>query len=240
MATKSSTSPDRSDTDTDGQELSGGFSFPTHSAVEGHKIEASYDRRYTDTIVIKEGEVRTREDTDGCFGLDDRVECECGETFQSRDEAKDHLEQLIDQFIDFPPYPELPPTPALQEEETSVFDDRVSGKRSVCNTVMIVDDGHDFLAATSRETFCPPEQYDFENWEPLTEGGRLRANKDTKDGGRPLFLPRTVRKAMALATGGRHTYDPERFTIYFRGDKPMYIEGAGRGVVVAPTEAADG
>lgn len=210
----------------------GGFAFPLQpSSSPEHRIEVEYSRHYTDEIRIEGNEVVEIQDDDGYFSPDDRIVCSCGEEFDNREQAKEHLDNYRTRFNDLPPYQSLKHPVSFKDEKITILEGCVAGYPSTANHLLIVESGSDYLVATARETYTPPANYAFEDWEPI-KSGRLRQEYD--DTSRRLFLPSSLRDALQVLTGNQHEYDPERYTVYFRGEEPLYIEGGGKGVLLAP------
>ncbi|EMA25223.1 hypothetical protein [Haloarcula argentinensis] len=123
-----------------------------------------------------------------------------------------------------------PPSPFVWKDEVvSAFDGAVtvrpeSARYSIAGKVV---DGAEYLVATARETFTPPTDYQFQSWDVL-QSGRLALRS-----GEPQFPPADVSRA--VATLAKHpAYQPERFTIFYRGCEPVYIEGPDAGIVITP------
>ncbi|GGM53430.1 hypothetical protein [Haloarcula argentinensis] len=123
-----------------------------------------------------------------------------------------------------------PPSPFVWKNEViSAFDGAVtvrpeSARYSIAGKVV---DGAEYLVATARETFTPPADYQFQLWDVL-QSGRLALRS-----GEPQFPPADVSRA--VATLSKHpAYQPERFTIFYRGCEPVYIEGPDAGIVITP------
>lgn len=213
----------------------GGFVFqPTDGEAQKHLVEIEYNRVYTDEICIKDGEVVEERDDDGHFCSDNIIKCSCGKKFEDRDEAKEHIETYRHRFFDPAPIPEIPPSGQFKDEPEDIFGGCVSLRSradSSIDAIAVVESGSDYLAATAREIFHPPANYDFENWEPLSDG-RLTHRYD--DEPRPMFRASYLKQALGVLTGGRGSYQPERYTVFFRGEDPLYIEGDGKGVAIAP------
>jgi len=201
-----------------------GFEFDT--ATDSHEIEASYSWRYADRIYVDDdGEIVRSQDTDGYYGHDESFECSCGETFSSEAEAKDHLR---DERVRGPPVPtaEQPGTLCWQEESETAFDGRVEYVPSTARGTGRIVDGADYLIATARTTYTPPANYAFEDWKPL-KSGRLSNHQNE-----PLFSARLLSRALTMLSSG-YQYTPERYTLYFRGHEPLYLEGPGGGIAIA-------
>lgn len=217
------------------EDFDGGFTFNFSQADEAkHKVEVDWERHYTDEIRVTSSGVVERRDEDGFCGADSRIQCSCGKQFDNRKEAKDHLATYQRRFLDVPPLPELRNS-SVQREDT-VFNGLVEGKIISGNHICVVTDGHDYLVATARESFQPPENYAFDGWDPISSSGRMRYQAENRTG--PMFRVQYLREAMQWVTGHRANYDPDRYTIYFRGNEPLYIEGAGNGVILAPVVPA--
>ena len=219
MATNSPTPEQDAQSDT-----TAGFEF--EAATESHEVEASYSWRYVDQIYVNDdGEVVRSQDTDGYYGNDESFECACGETFASEDEAKTHLR---DERVRGPPVQttEQPGEMTWQDESDTAFDGRVEYVASSTLGAGQVVDGAAYLIATARATYTPPANYAFEDWEPL-QSGRLSNHRNE-----PLFSERLLSQAIATLSSG-YQYTAERFTLYFRGHGPLYVEGPEGGIVIA-------
>lgn len=201
-----------------------GFQFGT--ATDSHEVEASYSWRYVDRIyVTDDGEVVRSQDTDGYYGHDESFECSCGETFPSESEAKDHLR---DKRARGPPVPttEQPRSLNWQDESNTAFDGRVEYVPSSTRGAGRIIDGAEYLIATARTTYTPPSNYAFDDWEPL-QSGRLSNHRND-----PLFSKRLLSRALVTLSKS-YQYISERYTLYFRGHEPLYLEGPEGGIVIA-------
>ena len=219
MATHSSTPEQEAQT--------AGFEF--EAATESHGVEASYSWRYVDRIYVDDdGEVVRSQDTDGYYGNDESFECTCGETFASEADAKAHLR---DERVRGPPVPtaEHPEEMSWRDESDTAFGGCVEYVVSSTLSAGRLVDGAAYLIATARETYTPPANFAFEDWEPL-QSGRLSNHRNE-----PLFTARVLSKALTTLSDG-YQYVPERYTLYFRGHEPLYLEGPEGGIVIAERE----
>jgi hypothetical protein len=201
-----------------------GFEF--EAATDSHEVEASYSWRYVDRIYISgDGEVVRSQDTDGYYGNDETFECSCGESFSCEGDAKAHLR---DERVRGPPVPtaKQPRDISWQDESDTAFDGRIEFVKSSAGSAGLVTDGAEYLIATARTTYTPPANYAFDEWAPL-QSGRLSTHRND-----PLFTDRLLARATATLSTG-YQYTPERFTLYFRGHEPLYLEGPEGGIVVA-------
>lgn len=236
MATSVDTTTSGSSEDTPEQPgFDGGFVFQSPDrGAQRHIVEIEYSRIYTDEIRIRDGEVSEERDNDGNFCSDGTIKCSCGEEFADRNEATKHIETYQQRFFDPAPIPETSPSILFEDEPADIFEGCVSirGRAdSAIDAIAVVESGSDYLAATARETFQPPANHDFENWEPLTDG---RLTHHYGDEPKPMFRATYLKQALRVLTGGRSSYQPERYTVFFRGENPLYIEGGGKGVLIAP------
>ncbi|NLV08268.1 hypothetical protein GOC83_19305 [Haloarcula rubripromontorii] len=133
--------------------------------------------------------------------------------------------------VDEQPIPVVkPPSPFVWTDDVvPAFDGAVtvrpeSARYPIAATVV---DGAEYLVATARETFTPPADYRFQSWNEL-QSGRLALRS-----GEPQFPPADVSRAIATLAK-RPTYQPERFTVFYRGLEPLYIEGPNAGIVITP------
>lgn len=201
-----------------------GFEFDT--ATDSHEVEASYSWRYVDRIYVgDDGEVVRSQDTDGYYGNDESFECSCGETFSSESEAKAHLR---DERVRGPPVPtaDQPGEISWQDESDTAFDGRVEYIPSTARGAGRIVDGADYLIATARTAYTPPANYGFADWTPL-QSGRLSNHRND-----PLFRARLLSRALATLSSG-YQYTPDRYTLYFRGHEPLYLEGPDGGIIIA-------
>ncbi|WP_277543473.1 hypothetical protein [Haloarcula laminariae] len=201
-----------------------GFEFDT--ATDSHEVEAAYSWQYADRIyVTDDGEIVRSQDTDGYYGNDETFECSCGESFSCEADAKAHLR---DKRVRGPPVPtvEQPGEMTWQEKSDTAFDGRVEYVPSTARGAGRIVDGADYLIATARSTYTPPANYGFEGWESL-QSGQLSNHRNE-----PLFSARLLSRALATLSSG-YQYTPERYTLYFRGHEPLYIEGPEDGIVIA-------
>jgi len=219
MATSSPT-PDK---DAQSDETAG---FEFGAATDDHEIDASYSWRYVDQIyVTDDGDIARLQDTDGYYGNDESFECSCGATFDSESDAKGHLRE---KRVRGPPVPtvEQPSELRWKDESDTGFGDRVEYVLSAVRGAGQVVDGAEYLIATARNTYTPPVNYGFEDWGPL-QSGRLSNHRNE-----PLFTARLLSRALATLSNGCQ-YTPERYTLYFRGHEPLYLEGPDGGIVIA-------
>lgn len=128
-----------------------------------------------------------------------------------------------------PPIPEADrPAPLVWDEDpVTGFDGHVTLLQHSRDLVGKVLSGADYLVATSRATVTPPASFQFDTWEPL-QSGRLAFRS-----GEPQFSPYWLGRVMASLVDSP-SYVPERFTIYYRGIEPLYIEGPAGGIVLTP------
>jgi hypothetical protein len=212
-----STEPDKTDPDV-------GFVL---GPPEDHTIELYYDWRFVDTMKLTDDGFRRHADQEGypAENGNDDVRCTCGREFESVPEAKAHLKRELAKRR--PPMP-TQTAATWSGRTTDCCDGHVTIVTDNANAMGKVISGTDYLVATSRATFDPPERFQFEQWGPLS-GGRL-----TRPDGSALFGPRRLQMALAALTGTAD-YEPSRYTIFFRGgEAPLYIEGNRAGVIVAP------
>lgn len=201
-----------------------GFAF---SGVSHHEIEEAYSWRYVDRIVADGRSITRIDDSDGYFAEDSEYSCTCGEEFDTEKEAISHLRKHAIQRL--PPLPEQPRPITWDDNIVELHGQIVSIQVDVTNTFGRVesDSGAGFLAATARERYNPPADFDFESWEPLISGRLQFPN------GAPLFRPPVLAQALGeLVEGG--DYIPARYTLHFRGEKPLLMEGPDGAIVVAP------
>jgi hypothetical protein len=201
-----------------------GFEF--EAATDSHEVEAAYSWRYVDRIYVTEdGEVVRSQDTDGYYGNDETFECSCGETFSCEGDAKAHLRE---ERVRGPPVPsaEQPSELRWQDKSDTGFDGRVEYILSTTRGAGQVVDGAEYLIATARSTYTPPANYAFGDW-GLLQSGRLSNHRNDS-----LFSAQLLSRALATLSSG-YQYVPERYTLYFRGHEPLYIEGPGGGIVIA-------
>lgn len=227
MATTNSTTEQ-----TASSEQPAGFEFGT--ANGNHEIEADYSWRYVDRIhVTDDGQIVRSEDTDGYYGQDESFTCSCGETFASEGDARAHLR---DEQVRGPPVQiaDQPGEISWQDEVQTAFGERVEYVPSTIRGAGQLVDGADYLIATARTAYTPPANYGFEDWEPL-QSGRLSNHRNDS-----LFSARLLSRAVATLSSG-YQYTPNRYTLYFRGHEPLYLEGPDGGIAIAertPTNSA--
>lgn len=191
-----------------------------------HEISINYSCHYQDTLKIDDGRVIESTDTDGNYTPDQEIFCECGETFGSRAEAREHLETALEENRSLP-YPDLPsPLSWLDETVTVGAVDVVPNK---ARYIAKVDQGKAYFKETARSTLTPPEAYGFEGWDELEAGGTLHHEEFG-----PLFRDYVLRNALCWVAGRAAYYEPEDYTLHFRGERPLLIEGPDRAAVVAP------
>jgi hypothetical protein len=114
---------------------------------------------------------------------------------------------------------------AWQDELDTAFDEGVEYVPSTARSAGIID-GAQYLIATARTTYTPPANYGFEDLEPL-QSGRLSNHRNDS-----LFSARLLSRALATLSRG-YQYEPERYTLYFRGHEPLYLEGPNGGIMIA-------
>lgn len=205
--------------------------------VEEHVVDVKYRRVYVDEIKVGPGGVKRYTDTDGVFGPDDSFECTCGRSFPNEEKAKDHVRKVAREVaINTAPVPEVP-TPLTFGTDHYDGDHPFRAELSPCRSAGRVIDGEDYLIATARECFKPPESYLFASWQPLSSGRLTAENVDGADLNGKIFSPILLARAMAYLSDKSPIYDPEKYTIYFRGHEALYIQGPKDGVVVAPRKS---
>ena len=210
LATERMTTTNSTTEQVEQSEQPAGFEFDTGNG--SHEIEADYSWRYVDRIyVTDDGQIVRAEDTDGYYGQDESFTCSCGETFASEGDAKAHLR---DEQVRGPPVPtaDQPGELSWQDEVQPAFDGCVEYVPST--------------AQRARDTYTPPANYGFEDWEPL-QAGRLSNHRNDS-----LFSARLLSRAVATLSNG-YQYTPDRYTLYFRGHEPLYLEGPEGGIAVA-------
>ena len=191
---------------------------------EQHVIELNYSWKYVDTIEVHDNRLVEVADMDGYPAEDLEFHCRCGKEFSSKEEAEAHLRRRAVGTI---PYPFLPRPIRWKDEVTSICDGRVHCILNHSNLMGRLVKGSNYLTATARTILTPPEQYQFETWEPLVNG-RL-----TRPDGSVLFDPYHLKLALGYLSEAAH-YQPERYLIHFRGEAPLFIEGNGRAILIAP------
>ncbi|NLV14046.1 hypothetical protein [Haloarcula argentinensis] len=149
-------------------------------------------------------------------------------TSKARDGSATNSSELP---VDEQPIPVVKPPSAFvwQDEVVPALDGAITVRPESARYPIAakVVDGAEYLVATARETFTPPADYQFQSWGPL-QSGRLALRS-----GEPQFPPADVSRA--IATLAKHpAYQPERFTIFYRGCEPVYIEGPDAGIVITP------
>lgn len=194
-----------------------------------HSISIEYQQYFEDEILIEGGNIIEVQDTDGYFGQNETISCECGETFLSRPSAREHLEEVVEQHNGLP-LPNLPEQVVWEKGETTTVKKATIVPEAGRGIGKVVDND-DHLKATAQKQISPPEAYGFEDWGELQEGGALH-NEEFE----PLFREGLLKRALGWVTERAMLYDPDRYTIYFRGHKELLLEGPERAVVVAPVE----
>jgi len=113
-----------------------------------------------------------------------------------------------------------------QEKSDTAFDGHVEYVPSTARGAGRIVDGADYLIATARTTYTPPVNYRFDDWEPL-QSGRLSNHQND-----PLFSARLLSRALSTLSSG-YQYARDRYTLYFRGHEPLYLEGPEGGIAIA-------
>jgi hypothetical protein len=193
-----------------------------------HEISINYSCHYQDSLKIDDGRVIESTDTDGYYTPDQEIFCECGETFDSRAEAREHLETALKENRILP-YPDLPPQLSWLDETVTVGPVDVVPNKA--RYIAKVEQSAEYFQETARETLIPPESYGFDGWGELEAGGRLHHEECG-----PLFRGYALRNALCWVTGRAAYYQPEDYTLHFRGEELLLVEGPDRAAVVAPME----
>jgi hypothetical protein len=216
---------------TSDSEQNSGFDFGNPES--DHDVTVAYNWRYVDSLYVTEDGIKRSQDTDGYPAEDgnDAVQCSCGEEFDSVEEGRTHLKQVG--TLSIPPL-DIPRAVTWRDERTKIHNGPVEVEVVPNRSKALgkVVKGADYLVATAREAYHPPERFQFENWDPLIDGPL------TWGDGSPLFRSRWLRRAFG-AVAPSADYEPERYTIHFRGKQALFIEGAGTGIVVAHVENND-
>ncbi|SEO48111.1 hypothetical protein SAMN05216388_101334 [Halorientalis persicus] len=216
---------------TSDSEQNSGFDFGNPES--DHDVTVAYNWRYVDSLYVTEDGIKRSQDTDGYPAEDgnDAVQCSCGEEFDSVEEGRTHLKQVG--TLSIPPL-DIPRAVTWRDERTKIHNGPVEVEVVPNRSKALgkVVKGADYLVATAREAYHPPERFQFENWDPLIDG-RL-----TWGDGSPLFRSRCLRRALG-AIAPSADYEPARYTIHCRGQRGLFIEGAGTGIVVAHLENND-
>lgn len=205
-----------------------GFAFGAPSSE--HEVTEAYSWRYFNKCrITRSGRIKEIQDTDGVYGEDSEYSCECGAEFDTKDEALRHLRKYA--------AARQPPVPTVDYQISWADQQEVS----LCGVVQVQPDtthtfgrvlnstGTEFLAATARARYEPPNSFAFESWGPLVDG-RMQWPDGT-----PLFRPQNLTRALDKLVDGRD-YIRERYTIHFGGHRPLVIEGPSDAIIVAPTK----
>jgi len=149
----------------------------------------------------------------------------CGAEFDSAADAKGHPHAMAARG---PPVETASrPRPIEWQDQTeTICGGQVEVVLSAGRSVGRVLDGAEYLIATSRTTYTPPENYRFDDWSPLASG-RL-----TLPNGRPQFSLTLLSRVLETISPS-YSYQPKRFTIFYRGADALYIEGPTGGVMIA-------
>jgi hypothetical protein len=200
-----------------------GFDFGNPES--DHDVTIAYNWRYVDSLYVTEDGIKRSHDSDGYPAEDgnDDVRCSCGKEFDSVEEGRTHLKRV--EAPNAPPL-DVPRAVTWRDERTKIHDGYVEVIPNRSKALGKVVDGSSYLVATARERFHPPERFQFKDWCPLVDGPL------TWGDGSPLFSYRRLRRALGAITPAAD-YEPERYTIHFRGQQALFIEGAGSGIVVA-------
>lgn len=163
----------------------------------------------------------------------------CDETFDTESDAKAHLQREFSRWqakYALPGIPEQPTDPPARmptftkETEISVGDIPIQGRADDANTMAVITDSIGLLIATSRQSYSLPPNYEFDNWEPLSDSGDL-----TYPNGHPRIGDYQLKRAIRhLSRTNGVRYKADKFTLYDRGDKPFLLVAHGEAIVIAP------
>lgn len=164
----------------------------------------------------------------------------CEEDFDTEEQAEDHLKRMLSRWrsrYGLPgtaqetqeKYQELM---LLDEKDENTIDERaVVLQVNRANTVGIISDGLDHLFATTRHEYSLPADYNFDEWGPLNSGRLCFPNGDLR------ITVRLLEGAIGHLAPDPLDYDPEKFTLYERGDSPFLLTGPKGAIVIAPLKA---
>jgi len=170
----------------------------------------------------------------------DSYECEnCEEEFGTEAEAREHLERKYTMWKAHHTLPGVPHNSIAEsvsskvqfheEEQVQCEGVGISIRPSWGRRIGHVEDGAEYLIASSRRSYALPPNYAFDSWEPL-DGGKL-----TFPDGSPRIGDYALEKAVRyLSIGSGDNYDSEKFTLYDRGWSPFVLVANGEAVAISP------
>lgn len=170
----------------------------------------------------------------------DTYECRnCDEQFETEAEAKEHVERKYNTWKARHTLPGVPHNSVAESVKSQVqFHELeqircdgvgVSLRPSWGKRIGEIEDGAEYLIASSRRSFTLPPDYEFGSWKPL-EGGKL-----TYPDGSPRIGEYPLEKAIRyLSVGVGANYDSEKYTLYDRGWSPFVLVAHGKAVAINP------
>ncbi|MDT3437876.1 hypothetical protein [Haloarcula sp. 1CSR25-25] len=150
----------------------------------------------------------------------DTYEClHCDEQFETEAEAREHLERKYNRWKARYTLPGVPHNSVAESVKDQIqfreleqfrWDGvEVSVRPSGEKRIGEIEDGTEYLIASSHRSFALPPDYEFSSWEPL-DGGKL-----TYPDGVPRIREYPLKKAIHyLSVGVGANYDSEKYTLY--------------------------
>jgi hypothetical protein len=174
----------------------------------------------------------------------DKFEClDCGETFPTESDAKEHLKSAQDgagfwemglPVTDADCRTVAPPEFKDKTKEITANRHTVCIREDVSRTLGVIQGGYKDLIEQSDSQVELPANFKFGEWEMMTgEDSPL-----TFDDGSPRLSERVLARAVKyLAEGAGATYDPERFSLYPL-EYPVLVADE-EAVLIAPKEQSE-
>ena len=193
-----------------------------------------------------EGYLRTDENfgKPDWYSLDvEKYRCtSCDTTFEEEAEARTHLERQYQHWKSLYTLPGIPGEPTNapgqmpsfgEEEEFTISGLRVVGRKDKMNQLALVTTGVGGVLATARREYSLPSNYGFDSWEPFNDGALTFPN------GAARISENLLASAIQfLSQSNGVNYDPEKFTLYERGDAPFFLVAHGKAIAIAPRTAS--
>ena len=164
----------------------------------------------------------------------------CGKEFETEKAANDHLRTQYRRWQhkhrlpgsgcdpDAPGYP----VTFNDEEQLTVGDFQLRGRKNNANVLALVTHGAEVLRATSRRKYAIPPDYQFETWPPLQEGPLV-----FPDGSPRIHTNHLAAAIRYLAsTGPFESYPHSEFTLYDRGESSFLLHHHEQTILIAAVD----
>ena len=166
----------------------------------------------------------------------------CNRTFEEETEARTHLERQHQHWKNLYTLPGIPGDPADvpgrmpsfgEEEAFTISGLQVTGRKDDMGWLALVTEGIGGVLATARREYALPSNYEFDSWEPLDNGALTFPNGTARIGEDLL-----ASAIQFLSQSNGMSYDPEKFTLYERGEAAFFLVAHGKGIAIAPRTSA--